>query len=71
MLVADLDKTEENYSGEKSQTDISAWCVLTCTTSRGRPQVSMPELKYHVWVVLRRESGLLSIKGSKLGEVDR
>ena len=42
--------------------------VPTCTTSRGRPQVSMPELKYHVWVVLRRESGLLSINGSKLAE---
>lgn len=40
--------------------------VGTCTTSRGRPQVTMPELKYHVWVVLRRESGLLSINGSKL-----
>lgn len=40
----------------------------TCTTSRDRPQVSFPELKYHVWVVLRRESGLLSISGSKLLE---
>lgn len=38
----------------------------TCTTSLDRPQVSFPELKYHVWVVLRRESGLLSISGSKL-----
>lgn len=38
----------------------------TCTTSLDRPQVSLPELKYHVWVVLRRESGLLSISGSKL-----
>lgn len=26
----------------------------------------MPELKFQVWVVLRRESGLLSFKGSKL-----
>lgn len=42
--------------------------VPTWTTSRGRPQVSFPELKYQVWVVLRRESGLLSIKGSKLRE---
>lgn len=40
----------------------------TCTTSLDRPQVNFPELKYHVWVVLRRESGLLSISGSKLSK---
>lgn len=36
----------------------------TWTTSLGKPQVNMPELKCHVWVVLRRLSGRLNIRGS-------
>lgn len=40
--------------------------LLTWTTSPCKPQVSFPSRKLHVWVVLRRRSGFLSIRGSYL-----
>lgn len=40
--------------------------MLTWTTRPWMPQVSFPSRKLHVWVVLRRRSGFLSIRGSYL-----